>query len=150
MNDKERTSVMNELSKMRNDYKLPEEAYFSIVFRAYIVEARNTGSGKEQDAKLTKLQNFIDEKPPKVPYLTMAELCVEAGKDGRFKELAILAIKKEKVYELKIQALIDTEAWQEACKEAFAPKRPKDELETFIEQIRKKGPPFVEDFIRDA
>ena len=100
---------------MRQDYKLPEDAYYAIVFRAYIVDARNSGSDKEKEAKLAKVQQLIDDRTPKLPYLTMAELCVEGGKDIKFKELAIRAIMKEKVYELKIQALIDTEAWKEAC-----------------------------------
>jgi len=74
----------------------------------------------------------------------MAELCLEAGK----KNLAIMAIKKEKVYEHKIQMLIDAEAWVEACEEAFT-KKTHGEFEGFIEMIRDKGPPFVEDFIKE-
>ena len=131
MKDKEHTSVMNELNKMRQDGKLTEDSFYSIVFRTYIVAARNS----EQDAKfyLTRVKGFINDKMQKLPYLTMAELCVEAGKDDPFKELAILAIKKEKVYGLKIQALIDTEAWQDAVKEAFAPpKQKKEEIDAFI------------------
>jgi hypothetical protein len=44
--------------------------------------------------------------------------------------------------------LIDAEAWLEAVEETFA-KRRHPELENFVDAIRAKGPPFVEDFIRE-
>ena len=75
----------------------------------------------------------------------MGEILLEAQN----KELAIQAIRKEERYEQKINMLIDAEAWTEAVDETFL-KRKHPEFETFVEMIRAKGPPFVEDFIREA
>ena len=76
----------------------------------------NTSDAKEQASKWSKVQKMIEEKNPGVPYLTMGELCLEANN----KTLAIMAIRKEKRYEMKIQMLIDAEAWFEATEETFS------------------------------
>ena len=75
----------------------------------------------------------------------MGELCIEGGN----KKLAILAIRKEKRYDLRFNMLVDIEAWLEAVEEVFSNKKKDDFIEN-IERIRKEGPDFVEDFIREA
>ena len=45
--------------------------------------------------------------------------------------------------------LIDIEAWQEAVEIVFKNKKDED-FESYVQQIRDKGPPFVEDFIKEA
>ena len=73
---------------------------------------------------------MIAEKNPALPYLIMGELLMEA----KNKNLAVVAIKKEKRYEHKVNALIDAEAWKEAVDETFANKR-HAEFEGFVEKI---------------
>ena len=86
---------------------------------------------------------MVNEKNPQLPYLTMGELCLEAEN----KQLAIVAIRKEKKYELKCPMLIDAEAWLEATEEIFANRKHPDH-EQFLMTLREKAPPFVEDFIK--
>jgi molybdopterin-guanine dinucleotide biosynthesis protein A len=74
----------------------------------------------------------------------MGELLLEAGN----RNLASVAIKKEKRYEHRVTALIDAEAWKDAVEEAFTNKK-HAEFEGFLEKIQEKGPPFVSDFITD-
>jgi hypothetical protein len=77
----------------------------------------------------------------------MGELCIEAGN----KKLAILAIRKEKRYDMRFNMLCDAEAWLEAVEEVFANKRlAKEDFSDNIERIRREGPGFVGDFIKDA
>jgi hypothetical protein len=94
--------------------------------------------------KWQKVQQLVTEKNPNIPYLTMGELCLEAGN----KNFANLAIRKEKRYDFKISMLIQAESWQEAVEETYSNRKHQD-FEMFLERIRKEGPPFVEDFIRD-
>ena len=49
----------------------------------------------------------------------MGELCLEAGN----KNFATLAIRKEKRYDLRINMLIQAEAWQEAVEEIFSNRK---------------------------
>jgi len=65
----------------------------------------------------------------------MGELCLESGN----KKLAILAIKKEKKYEHRVQMLIDAEAWFEAVEETFSNRKHADHDE-FVDKIRARGP----------
>lgn len=46
----------------------------------------------------------------------MGEILMEAGN----RNLASVAIKKEKKYELRVQGLIDAEAWKDAVIETFS------------------------------
>ena len=50
---------------------------------------------------------MIDDPKPKLSFVMMGELCMEAGN----KMLAIKAIRREKRPEIKIEALIEIEAW---------------------------------------
>lgn len=88
---------------------------------------------------------MITEKNSQVPFLTMGELCLESGN----KKLAIQAIRREKKYESKVNALIETGAWLEAVEETFSNKK-HSEFEDFVERIQREGPSFVNDFIKDA
>lgn len=133
-----------EVKHMRVTYKLPEQAYWSIVFRAYAQDAMKTADGAAAKKKWQTVQSMIQEKKPSVPCLTMGELLLEANS----KDLAIQAIRREERYEPKINMLIDAAAWLEAVEETFAKKK-HPEFENFVDMIRAKGPPFVEDFIRE-
>lgn len=75
----------------------------------------------------------------------MGELCLESGN----KKLAILAIRREKKYDIKINMLIDAEAWLEAVEETFSNRKNVD-FDDFVERIQREGPSFVDDFIKDA
>ena len=76
----------------------------------------------------------------------MGELCYDAKSQSN----AIKAIRKEKTnYELKIKMLIDIEAWLEAVEEVFLIKKKTEEFNMWLEILRQKAPPFIEDFIRD-
>lgn len=57
---------------------------------------------------------------------------------------AVQAIKKITDYDEKIPRLIDIEQWRDAIEESFVGKR----LE-YLDDIRQKGPSFVEDFIKE-
>ena len=112
----------------------------------------NAKTQKEAEDKWNKVEKLIDEKNSAVRYLTMGELLLEAvgpnDYENRAKTLAKKAIRKEKRYEFKIQMLIDAEAWTEAIEETFSNKK-HAEFDMFLDKIRQKGPPFVEDFIKE-
>ena len=61
------------------------------------------------------MQDLIAEKKNEVPFLTMGELCLEANN----KPLAVQAIRREKRYDVKINMLIEAEAWLEAVEDTF-------------------------------
>jgi hypothetical protein len=71
---------------------LPPAAYWAIIFRAYALDAKNTKDSSEALKKWQKVQALVTEKNPNIPYLTMGELCIEAGN----KNFAVMAIRKEK------------------------------------------------------
>ena len=98
---------------MRLNYKLPEQAYYSIVFRANAQDAMKTVDGARAKKKWQIVQNMVQEKTSPVPFLTMGELLLEANS----KDLAVQAIRREPRYEPKISMLIDAEAWLEAVEE---------------------------------
>ena len=75
----------------------------------------------------------------------MGEICLGVGNSN----LAIKAIRRDKRYEIKINMLIECEAWLEAVEEIFS-NRKHAEFEMLLDKVREKGPPFVEDFIREA
>jgi hypothetical protein len=79
-------------------------------------------------------------KKPPVTYSFLAELCIEHGKVP----MAVEAIKKISDYDEKIPMLIDIAQWRDAIEECFNGKRME-----FLDEIRQKGPGFVEDFIRE-
>ena len=87
---------------------------------------------------------MVNEKNPQLPVLIMGELLLEAGN----KNLAVVAIKREKRYDLKVNALIDAEAWKDAVEAAFS-NRKDAEFDSLLEKIQEKGPPFVQDFINE-
>ena len=90
--------VQSEIKQLRTTLKLPEPTYYAICFRALSLDAQKAGDNKTAEEKWSKVQKLIEEKNPSVPYLTMGELLLEAGK----KNLAVSAIRKEKRYELKL------------------------------------------------
>lgn len=134
----------SEVKNMRLNYKLPEQAYYSVVFRANAQDAMRTADGARAKKKWQIVQNMVQEKTSPVPFLTMGELLLEANS----KDLAVQAIRREPRYEPKINMLIDAEAWLEAVEETFA-KRRHPEFENFVAMIRAKAPAFVEDFIKE-
>jgi hypothetical protein len=83
---------------------------------------------------------FINMKKTPVTYSFLAELCIEYGRVP----LAVEAIKKISDYDEKIPMLIDIGQWRDAIEETMISKR----LE-YLDEIRQKGPSFVEDFIRE-
>lgn len=145
LSDSKYTAACADMRRLRQTLTLPEPAYYTICFRAFCLEAERAADGKESDTKWKKVEGLILERNSQVPYLTMGELCLEAGN----KKLAILAIRKEKRYDQKINMLIDAEAWLEAIEEVFSNKR-HAEFEDYLDRIRREGPSFVEDFIKDA
>jgi len=141
------SSVQTEMRKLRQTLSVPEPVYYTIAFRAACLAAQRATDAKEQADKWQLVEGLIGEKNSQVPYLTMGELCLEGGN----KKLAILAIRKEKRYEQRFNMLCDAEAWLEAVEEVFANKRlAKDDFSDNIDRIRREGPAFVEDFIKEA
>ena len=63
---------------MRLNYKLPEQAYYSIVFRANALDAMKTVDGARAKKKWQIVKTMVEEKQPPVPFLTMGELLLEA------------------------------------------------------------------------
>ena len=86
------------------------------------------------------LYYFINHKKPPVTYSFLAELCIEYGKVP----MAVEAIKKITDYDEKIPMLIDIAQWRDAIEESFNGKRME-----FLDEIRQKGPAFIEDFIKE-
>ena len=70
----------------------------------------------------------------------MAEICNEGGKIP----LAVEAIRKIGDYDEKINMLIELGQWRDAIEEAYNGKK----LD-YLDEIRAKGPKFVEDFIKE-
>lgn len=141
------SEVQAEIRKLRQTLSLPEPVYYTICFRAACLAAQRATDVKEQADKWQLVEGLIGEKNSQVPYLTMGELCLEGGN----KKLAILAIRKEKRYEQRFNMLCDAEAWLEAVEEVFANKKlAKDDFSDNIDRIRREGPAFVEDFIKEA
>lgn len=101
---------------MRLSYKLPDQAYYSIVFRAFALDAKNTKDNSEKLEKWKRVTNLISEKNPAIPYITMGEFCLEAGN----RDLAVTAIRKEKKYNIKVEMLINAEAWDDAVEVIFS------------------------------
>ncbi len=83
---------------------------------------------------------FINMKKTPVSYSFLAELCIEHGKVP----LAVEAIKKISDYDEKIPMLIDIAQWRDAIEETFISKRTE-----YLDEIRAKGPSFIEDFIKE-
>ena len=144
MSDNQMKEVLGDIKNMRQTYNLPPAAYWAIIFRTYAIDAQKTKDAGEALKKWQKVQQLVTEKNPNSPYLTMGELCLEAGN----KNFATLAIRKEKRYDLKINMLIQAEAWQEAIEEIYSNRKHQD-FDMFLEKVRMSGPPFVEDFIRE-
>ena len=80
-------------------------------------------------------------KKTPVTYQFLADVCIEYGQV----KLAVDSIKKITDFDEKIPMLIDISQWRDAIEEAFNGKR----LE-YLDDIRAKGPSFVEDFIKEA
>lgn len=118
-----------DVKELKNALKLPEKYYYMMAIRGF-AKADNWND----------LQYFIEMKKSPITYSFLAELCIEHGKVP----LAVEAIKKISDYDEKIPMLIDIAQWREAIEESFNGKR----LE-FLDEIRQKGPSFVEDFIRE-
>mmetsp|Transcript_27223 Transcript_27223/g.26269 ORF Transcript_27223/g.26269 Transcript_27223/m.26269 type:complete len:110 (-) Transcript_27223:27-356(-) len=83
---------------------------------------------------------FVKMKKPPVPFTFMAEVCFDSGNVP----LAVESIKRIPDYDEKIPMLMDFAQWREAIEEAFNGKK-----FDYLDDIRMKGPPFVEDFIRE-
>mgnify|MGYP003338555419 CR=1 FL=1 len=79
-------------------------------------------------------------KKPPVTYAFLAEVCVEGGK----LPLATEALRRISDPDEKIPKLIDIQQWRDAIEESFTSKR----LE-YLDEIKAKGPSFVEDFIKE-
>ena len=79
-------------------------------------------------------------KKPPVTYAFLAEICVEGGK----LPLATEALRRISDPDEKIPKLIDIQQWRDAIEESFACKR----LE-YLDEIKAKGPSFIEDFIKE-
>mmetsp|Transcript_3465 Transcript_3465/g.2463 ORF Transcript_3465/g.2463 Transcript_3465/m.2463 type:complete len:89 (+) Transcript_3465:934-1200(+) len=79
-------------------------------------------------------------KKAPVPFAFMAEVCHDYGN----MPMAVEAIKRISDYDEKIGMLMDFGQWREAIEESFNGKK----LD-YLDDIRMKGPPFVEDFIRE-
>jgi hypothetical protein len=75
-----------------------------------------------------------------VSFSFLAEVAHEGGRVP----LAVEAIRRIADPDEKIPMLIDIGQWRDAIEEAFQGKR----LE-YLDEIRQKGPSFVEDFIRE-
>ncbi|CDW81219.1 vacuolar assembling sorting protein vps16 [Stylonychia lemnae] len=118
-----------DVKELKNTMKIPEKYYFMMAIRGF-AKANNWDD----------LYYFINHKKPPVTYSFLAELCIEYGKVP----MAVEAIKKISDYDEKIPMLIDITQWREAIEESFNGKRME-----FLDEIRQKGPAFVEDFIRE-
>ena len=95
---------------------MPEPAYWAIIFRAHARDAERAKDPTEAQRKWQKVSDLVGERNTKIPFLTMGELCLEAGN----KILAVQAIRREKKYETKISALIEIGGWQEAVEDTFS------------------------------
>jgi len=62
MNDSARASAHSEVRNMRQNFKLPESTYFTIVFRAFCQEAANSKNPKDAADRWSKVDKLIDEK----------------------------------------------------------------------------------------
>lgn len=118
-----------DVKELKNALKLPEKFYYMMAIRGF-AKAENWND----------FYYFIQMKKPPVSYSFLAELCIEYGKVP----FAVEAIKKITDYDEKIPMLIDINQWREAIEETFNSKRME-----FLDEIRQKGPAFVEDFIRE-
>lgn len=114
---------------MLKSLKLSEKHHFMMVIR-----------GMAKSSQWDDVVHFIHMKKPPVPYSFLAEICIDHGKVP----FAVEAIKKISDYDEKIPMLIDIGQWRDAIEEAFVGKR----LE-YLDDIRQKGPSFVEDFIKE-
>ena len=99
--------MLAEARNMGKAYGIPEHCYHAVIFRAVARDASREQNREEAAAKWQKVVQMIDEKTPKLSFVMMGELCMEAGN----KMLAIKAIRREKKPEIKIEALIEIEAW---------------------------------------
>ena len=118
-----------DLKEMKNMLKLHERPYFMIVMRTFAIQKN-----------WNDISEFIKMKNPPVSYQFLAEICHEYGNVP----LAIEAVKKIKDFDEKIPILMDMAQWREAIEESYNGKR----LE-YLDEIRIKGPAFVEDFIKE-
>lgn len=118
-----------DVKDLKNALKLPEKYYFMMAIRGF-AKADNWND----------VYYFIQMKKPPVTYSFLAELCIEYGKVP----MGVEAIKKITDYDEKIPMLIDIAQWREAIEETFNSKRME-----FLDDIRMKGPSFIEDFIRE-
>jgi hypothetical protein len=96
--------------------------------------------GAAKQGQWEVVTDYIKMKKPPVTYQFLAEISTEGGKIP----LAVEAIKKISDYDEKIPMLMDIAQWRDAIEESFNGKR----LE-FLDEIRAKGPAFVEDFIKE-
>lgn len=78
---------------------------------------------------------FVQMKKPPIPYQFMAEICNEYGNIP----LAVESIRKINDTDEKILMFIDIQQWREAIEESFSSKKSE-----YIDEIRRKGPNFVE------
>jgi len=118
-----------DVKELKNVLKINEKYYYMMVIRGF---AR---AGNWND-----FYYFVQQKKSVVTYSFLAELAIEYGKVP----MAVEAIKKIQDYDEKIPMLIDIAQWRDAIEESFNGKR----LE-FLDEIKQKGPPFVEDFIKE-
>lgn len=139
-----KSKVFAEIKSLREAHKFPEVIYWSIIFRANAMDAQNTSDSNEAVKKWQQIQTLVNEKNPKVPFVTMGEICLAYGN----KQLAATAFRREKRHDLKVKWLIESECWLEATQEIFGNKKHAD-FEMFLAMLRERGPPFVEDLIRD-
>jgi ATP-dependent helicase/DNAse subunit B len=117
------------LKDINKTLKLGEKYHFMMIIRAQAM-------AQQWD----DIKEFIKMKKPPVTYSFLAEVCHEFGKVP----FAVEAIKKISDYDEKITMLIDIGQWRDAIEESFNGKR----LE-YLDDIRAKGPSFVQDFIRE-
>lgn len=117
------------LRDMLKSLKLSEKHHFMMVIR-----------GMAKADQWDDVVHFIHMKKPPVTYSFLAEICIDHGKVP----FAVEAIKKISDFDEKIPMLIDIGQWRDAIEESFQGKR----LE-YLDDIRAKGPSFVEDFIRE-
>lgn len=118
--------------QMRDIYKslkVPEKYHIMLAIR-----------GAAKQGQWDVVTDYIKMKKPPVSYSFLAEICTDGGKIP----LAVEAIKKLSDYDEKIPMLMDIAQWRDAIEESFNGKR----LE-FLDDIRAKGPAFVEDFIKE-
>ena len=118
-----------DVKELKNQLKINEKYYYMMVIRGF---ARSDN--------WNDFYYFVQQKKSVVTYSFLAELAIEHGRVP----VAVEAIKKIQDFDEKIPMLIDIAQWRDAIEESFNGKR----LE-FLDEIRQKGPPFVEDFIKE-